>query len=116
MTHYEPRPERPPPRQDGGLPVAIIMGVILGCALLMQCSEDADARGATVVVPGTIALTIINPPQPVSCAKPGWAFFYVATGTSYRAHSASYFTGSGPLVLELTPALDECIHVDGFEA
>lgn len=112
MTHYEPRPERPPPRQDGGLPVAIIMGVILGCALLMQCS-DSDARPFVAIVPGTITLTIVSPPAPVTCSAPGWSVFYTATGTAYRAARFNYLPSG--LTLDLTPALDECIHVDGFE-
>jgi hypothetical protein len=114
VTHYETRPERPPPKHDGTAPVVIIMLMILGCALLIRCSES-KAQVRTLIVPGSIALTIINPPQPVSCGVRGWSVFYTATGTAYRAQSMRYQVTT-PLVLELTPALEQCVFVDGFEA
>lgn len=104
--------QRPP--MDATPAIVIIMLLILGCALLMRCSES-EARGpSTAVVAGTITLTIINPPEPVSCQAPGWTVVYIATGTAYRAARFSYLPAG--LSIDLTPALEQCIHVDGFEA
>lgn len=103
-------PERPPPRRSGAAPI-VLMALLLLVAGLAHC--DAHGRSMLVAVPGTVALTIVSPPRPLTCSQPGWRFLYVPSGIVYRAHSGSYDYGA--LVLDLTPALDECIHVDGFE-
>lgn len=78
------------------------------------CTADAASRPAQLQVPGTITLTFVNPPQPVSCITRGWQVHYIATGAVIHAHSAQFTHAR--LVLDLTPAADECIHVDGFES
>lgn len=76
--------------------------------------RPAKAKGPTLVItPGTIAVVIVNPPQPVSCDLPGWTFRYTSNGIDYRAHSAQHNTAA--MVLDMVPALDECAFTDGFE-
>lgn len=116
MTRYEPRPERAPPRRDAGGTIATLAFLVLVAALLSDCSQSATAasRQFRATVPGTVMLVIVSPPQPVTCSVPGWSILYVPTGTVYRA--ARWTFQPDGLVLDMTPAIDECIHIDGFES
>jgi hypothetical protein len=85
--------------------------ILLGLFLV---TKPAEAKApALVITPGTIAVVIVNPPQPVSCDLPGWTFRYTPNGIDYRAQSAQY--NSAAMVLDLVPALDQCAFADGFE-
>lgn len=106
MTKHLP-PLNDPPSPKGDIWIAIVLVLFLVVALV-DCS-----KAARVVVPGTVTVTIINPPEPVSCTRSGWSFEYAATNQVFRASRA--VADPSALTLEITPALEECIYKDSFE-
>lgn len=106
-------PERPPPRRKGTVPMVLIALLLLVIGLANWDSEAQQRMPTPVIVPGNYSVAIVLPPEVLDCRRRGFALFVPTTGASYRV--ASFNRLLMPLAIEFAPALDECIHVDGFE-
>lgn len=93
--------------------VWLVFYLVVAILLSILILASKPARAGLVEVPGTFLVSIINPPQPVGCDFRGWDFLYTPSGIAYRAHSAQ--VDPVALVIDITPVIDQCVFVDGFE-
>lgn len=85
--------------------------ILLGLGLYTKAAKAVTSA----IIPGTVSLVIVNPPEPASCDSPGLTVIYVATGQASRAKRIRYYYPPGAMVVEVVPALVECVFADGFE-